>query len=134
MRIVSSLKPKNCFSLIKAFIWFAADLYILLIRKLKLCLSLIWIPGSSSTDDTTKFWLLTTVRWYVWSLFLLSNKMAWNLSGWTMILLFLNQSIAISDPDCKMPINSKKQTMCCHWQTCETRHRIQKRINHLLIG
>ena len=33
--------------------------------------------------------------------------MAWNLSGLTIILLFLNQSITISDPDCKTSINSK---------------------------
>ena len=37
----------------------------------------------------------------------LCDKMAWNLSGLTIILLFLNQSITISDPDCKMSINSK---------------------------
>ena len=108
MRIAFSLKPKNCFSLIKAFIWFATDLYILLIRKLKLCLSLIWIPGSNSTDDTTFiFWLSTTRHWHVWSLFLLSNKMAWNFSELTILLLFLNQSMTISDPDCNMSINSK---------------------------
>ena len=33
--------------------------------------------------------------------------MAWNLSGLPIILLFLNQSITISDPDCKMSISSK---------------------------
>ena len=41
----------------------------------------------------------------MWSL--LSNKMAWNLSGLTIILLFLNQSITISDPDYKTSISSK---------------------------
>ena len=33
--------------------------------------------------------------------------MAWNLSGLIIILLFLNQSITILDPDCKMSIKSK---------------------------
>ena len=124
MRIFFTLKPRNRFSPIKALNWFAADLQILLICKLQLSLSPILIPSNSTDDTTFKFWLLTTIRWYVWSLFLLSKKMAWNLS---MILLFLNQSTAISDPDCKMSINSKKQIMCCHWQTCEARHRIQKK-------
>ena len=42
-----------------------------------------------------------------WTLFLLSNQMAWNSSGLTIILLFLNQSKTVSDPGCKMSINFK---------------------------
>ena len=39
--------------------------------------------------------------------FFLSNKIAWNLPGFTIILLFLNQSITILGPDCKTSIDSK---------------------------
>ena len=107
MRILFSLKPRNHFGLKTAFNWFAADRQILLICKLKLSWSSIWIPSNSTDDTTFKCWLLTTIRWFVWSLFLFSNKMASNLSGLTIILLFLSQTITISGPDCKTSINSK---------------------------
>ena len=108
MIIFFSLKPRNRFSLMKAFRWLAVDLQILLSYcKLKLSLTSIWIPSNSIDDTTYIFWLLITIHWFIWSLFLLSNKMAGNLSALTIILLFLNQSMTISDPDCKMSINSK---------------------------
>ena len=133
MRILFSLKPRNHFGLKTAFNWFAADRQILLICKLKLSLSSIWIPSNSTDDTTFIFCLLTTIRWFVWSLFLLSNKMVWNLSGLTIILLFLNQSITISDSDCKGQLTLKlfqqKQIMCCHRQNCEATHWKQKRTN-----
>ena len=108
MKIFFSLKPRNFFSLIKAFNWFAADLQVLMICNLKLCLLLIWISTSNSAEDTTFiFWSSTTWHCILWSLFLLSNKRAWIFSRLTIILLFLNQSMTISDPDCNMSINSK---------------------------
>ena len=51
--------------------------------------------------------MIMIIDYNVWSIFLLSNKMTWNLSELTIILLFLNQSMTISDPDCNMLINSK---------------------------
>ena len=153
MGLFFSLKPRNRFSLIKAFNWYTANLQILLICKLKLSLSSIWISCNSTVDTTFMFWLSTVISWLVWLRFLFSNRMAWNLSGLTINLLFLNQSITIPDSDSKLSINSQilsgiptakyqstlnlfqqEQIMCCHQQNFEARHWIQKIINHLLIS
>ena len=60
------------------------------------------------TDDTTLIcWLSTVIRSSVGSVFYLSNITAWNLSGFTTILLFLNQSMTTSDLDSNILINLK---------------------------
>ena len=83
----------------------AADLHMLLICGLKFSLSYNWIH-KSSTEGTVLICLLSIRTFsFVWSPFFLFIIITWNLSGFTIIWFFWNQSFITSDSLCKILIN-----------------------------
>ena len=89
----------------KGFNWLAADLHMLLICGLKFNLPSNWIP-KSSTKGAVLICLLSITKFsFVWSQIILSIIITWNLSGFTIIWFFLNQSVITSDSLCKILIN-----------------------------
>ena len=79
----------------------------LLICRLKSSLSSIWIPRSSTDDSDFITWLSTWNFIFVRSELFLFNTMAWNLSGFTITLFFLNHSIGILLSDSDLFIRSE---------------------------
>ena len=92
---------------------------------------------SDCQPKTLICWLSIVIRWTVWSLFGLSNIIAWGLSGFTTILFFSNQSMATSDSNSNVLINLvtvvANADRYCHLQNYKEILEQQKK-DHLLIG
>ena len=84
-----------------------ADLQILLMCRLKLSFSSIWIPRSSTDEADFIIWLSTWKFVFARSERFLFNTIAWNLLGFTTILFILNHSIAILLSDSYLFIRSE---------------------------
>ena len=95
---------KNCLSLIKAFNWFAADLQILVMCRLRLSLSSIWTPNNFTAGEASITLSPISKVYFVWSFFILSITIDWNLPGFTIIFFVSNQSILILLSDFKTDI------------------------------
>ena len=97
-----SFRPKNNLTRISAFIWFPADLQILLICSLKFSLSSISTPRSFTDQVEAIFSFPIASPIFVLSDLPLFRRITWNLSGFTIILLLWSQFIAVSHSDCKI--------------------------------
>ena len=91
--------------MINEFSWLTVDLQMLLMCRLKFSVSSNSKPRSSADDTNLICWLSTVIRSGEWSLFYLFNIISWNLSVFTTILFFLNQSITTTDSDSNILIN-----------------------------
>ena len=92
-------KLKNC--LIKACNWFAADLQILVMCRLKLSLSSIWTPNNFTKGEASITLSPISRDSFVWSL---SIIIYWNLPRLTIILFVSNQSMAMTLSNAKTDI------------------------------
>ena len=77
----------------------------LLICGLKFNLSSNWILKSSTEGSVLICLVSITKFWFAWSPFFIYYYITWNLSGFTIVWFFLNQSDITSDSLCKILIN-----------------------------
>ena len=90
-----SSRFRNIRSLIRAWSWFAADLQIFVICRLKFSLSSVCTSRSLADDDVFIFFWSILMYSAVWFYFFLSMIMLWNFPRFTIILLDWNHEIAV---------------------------------------
>ena len=132
----------NIRSLIRAWSWFAADLQIFVICRLKFSLSSICTSRSLTDDEIFIFFWSILMYSAVWFYFFLSMIMLWNFPRFTIILLDWNHEIAvllsdsrtnfkflISDSNARRELSSPK--LCTLALSMKWKKYLKKQLNNL---